>query len=388
MPPKQLGPTKRLQQDDHFELAALRRMAIAGLISGNTKTLPMEISYSTPARTLGTNSPLHLERMGRTASPDEKYGSLVKVPGYYYENADRVIFRYHTEQFASLKDSIVVDLGTGDGRKLCDLIHVAGQPRKVLAVDIGQNLQAAKQEICAVMPEEDVHTMHANFTQEVFFQIVLPAWIAKLGGGPVQLMLLGGTYGNFSMRDRDRMLEAAHPVLKDERSNFFISTDSTRDEPTLRRAYGQEVSKDYFLEGLTFAHTLVGVPKPDARKFEFQMRFSDTRDRVELRLISAAEQAYFFGGGVLMGLGQTLNRGIIYEEGERILCGQSNKPLREDLREEFATAGYTVLSDMPYEEAYGGMHEPVGDASGPAAFDRVATNIWRLSPARQHAAPG
>jgi len=162
----------------------------------------------------------------------------------------------------------------------------------------------------------------------------------------ITIVSFGTTFGNFAPEAAVACLGSLHRnVLKPGETALF-SLDSTQDTEMIQSAYGNNITAQFFLNGLNYACGLAGLKGLDPDAFSYEVRFNKETKFVEMDLVSQSQQILTGGSDVPR---------VVLESGESLRVGQSRKLSEYDWKDVFQQSGYeieTCLPDMSRQSRY------------------------------------
>lgn len=272
---------------------------------------------------------------------DEKgsrlFDRICELEEYYPTRTEMKIMNDNIDEIVDVFQhpaTLFVEFGSGSSMKtrllLDHLDHLAGY----VPVDISEeHLLNSAALIRKEYPELKVYPLVADFTKH----FNLPAVEGELSD--VITWFPGSTIGNFSKEEAAHFIEDIHTITGDH-SGMLIGVDLVKDKQVLEAAYNDS-------EGVTAAfnmNMLFRLNKEfgagfDTRLFRHYAFFNEEESRIEMHLVSLADQEAEIGG-----------RKFFFNEGETILTEYSNKYTFESFAA-ICSGAYTVEHVWTDEES-------------------------------------
>lgn len=305
------------------------------------KRIPDFIFYSAAAQVVDRNS-------SRTILPSgpilfERFRSY---PDYLLGGAELAIIKQQSGHFkAPITNSILIDIGTGNGTKIRDTLEKVGIPAACVLVDqSAESLLAAKQTLKERFPNLLVVTILANVFSLQFANHIL--WQRLKGiGAPTITTLFGGTPNNYGKNARISLYRTIRYCLNyipldNSTHRIWVTNDSTMDEATLRRAYANTFAEEFLRRGIEFCFYTARL-NIDLQKLKFDVTIRDTRDGKEVvsNFINTQRQKITSKHG---------RRPIILEKGEPVGTLTSGKIPRTTAEKEYKAAGLIIGRRLPF----------------------------------------
>jgi len=254
------------------------------------------------------------------------FEEITKLPEYYLTRAETEILQAHVDEIVTAaQPDEIVELGSGSSQKTRMLIEAMRRDapgRRYVPIDISSDaLEAAATGLCADYPWLEIDGHIGDFLAD----------LGKLRRrGSRLIIFLGSTIGNYVPTLRYSLFRSVARALEDGDS-FLLGIDLVKDEPTMRAAYDDTrgVSSEFNLNILRVVNDELGGDIPVA-EFEHVTRFDPvfscmSQSLRAKRLIEANIEA--------------LDLAVTFLEGEEIHTEVSCKFTRDQVEEEFASAG-------------------------------------------------
>jgi L-histidine N-alpha-methyltransferase len=270
------------------------------------------------------------------------FEAITLLPEYGLTRADeRVLSRCARQVRERIpRDPLIVELGSGSGRKTRLLLEVFGPRPSYAPIDISSAaLQQCQKELSPLAQVTPIHARYLDGVQR--------ASAGRLPGQPLLLLFLGSTIGNFSPAEAATFLRALRSRLRPGDA-LLLGADLRKDPARLLGAYDDPT-------GVTAAfnrNVLGRVNRElggdfDLAAFTHQARYDQAAGRVEMHLVAQrAMDAHIPAAGLAVSL----------QQGETIWTESSHKFHLEDLVALTAAAAFGcearwVDEEWPFCEA-------------------------------------
>lgn len=284
----------------------IREEVLRGLLS-EPKTLPPKLFYDETGAAL--------------------FERICELPEYYLTRAELEILRARAGDIAELAGPRValLEYGSGAGVKIRLLLDALESPAAYVPIDISrEQLGRVARELASEYPAVAIRPLNADYT--------LPLAVPPLPEGSRRVAFFpGSTIGNF------HPMEAAIFLGRVRRAvgmggALILGVDRRKSTSTLNAAYDDSA-------GVTAAFNLNILARLnrdlhahfDLRTFAHRAFFNPRASRVEMHLVSTAEQIVKVAGEL-----------IHFEKGESIWTESSYKYDRTRLEELIETAGFRM----------------------------------------------
>jgi dimethylhistidine N-methyltransferase len=256
------------------------------------------------------------------------FDAITGLPEYYPTRTELAIMDAHLDEMARLAGPgvSVIEFGAGSGLKTRQLLAGLEDPIAYVPVDISRNhLRESAESIAADFPALEVLPVCADFTRP--FQLPQPDRM------PLRNLVYfpGSTIGNFTRAEACDLLQVMHTEAA-AGGALLIGVDLRKDRRTLERAYNDAagVTAEFNLNLLERMNRELGADF-DAALFEHEATWNAAAGRIEMRLVSRAEQQVTVAG-----------RTIGFEAGEAILTEYSHKYDLDEFAGLAGAAGFGV----------------------------------------------
>jgi dimethylhistidine N-methyltransferase len=257
----------------------------------------------------------------------ELFERICEQPEYYPTRTELEILRANVAEIAELAGPHValVEYGSGAGIKVRLLLDTLRDPAAYVPIDIAEEqLAAVGAEIAAEYPAVVVRPLRADYTR-AFRLPALPEHARTLAFFP------GSTLGNFHPAEAAAFLSHIRRTVGDNGA-LVVGVDRRKDRAALEAAYNDAA-------GVTAAFNLNVLRRLnrefdadfDLERFQHRAIFNDAASRIEMHLVSLADQVVRVAG-----------ESISFETGETIWTESSYKYDEASLERLAATAGFSV----------------------------------------------
>ncbi|HKQ90340.1 MAG TPA: L-histidine N(alpha)-methyltransferase [Blastocatellia bacterium] len=217
------------------------------------------------------------------------FEAICLLPEYYLTRAETEIFeRRAAEIVAQLPaPTTVVELGSGSSIKTRLLIEaiLARQPKLCYQpIDISETIleQSAKQ-LLEDYPRLQITAHAADYTRAIVS-------IARGDGEKVLALLLGSNIGNYNPDEARELLRQIHGALRPG-DGLLLGADLKKSRETLEAAYNDALN----LTAAFSRNLLLRINRElnadfDLKQFKHRAFFNEEQSRIEIHLVSGAEQ--------------------------------------------------------------------------------------------------
>jgi dimethylhistidine N-methyltransferase len=253
-------------------------------------------------------------RLFYDARGSELFEQITRLPEYYLTRTERAIFeQYADEMIAAAGPGLsIVELGAGTAEKTEILLRAALKRQFSLTyypVDVAASaLAIAHDRLAHALPRLRVQPIVADYTQGL-------AELEKIPGRKLVLNI-GSSIGNFDLREATMILRHIANAMAGGDS-LLLGTDLVKRASTLHAAYNDSagVTAAFNLNLLERINRELGADF-DLRRFRHEAVWNPAASRIEMYLISLAEQTVHIAA---------LDLDINFREGERIHTENSHK---------------------------------------------------------------
>ena len=272
------------------------------------------------------------------------FEAICRLPWYRITRAEHRLLARHADAIVSaLGDdpgATIVELGCGSGEKLmllAEALQARGGSAHVHLIDISsQALEQTEQRLNRLQHFSVVGH------QSTYEEGLRTAVAAREPGSGMLVLLLGSNIGNFDMPAARSFLDRIRDALAPG-DLLLLGADLIKPEPELRLAYDDPL-------GVTAAfnrNLLVRINRElggnfDLRQFAHRARWNASEHRIEMHLVSRAEQV------VTISAARTV---VPFRRGEAIWTESSYKYQPGQIVEMGAEAGFGARDQWIHDEA-------------------------------------
>ncbi len=272
----------------------------------------------------------------------ELFEAITHTPEYYQTRTELAMLAEHADALlAPVAPRELAELGSGSGRKtslLLDALVRSGRGRACTLLDIAPEFLAPSvAELQRCYPTLEVRGVVGDFVYE----------LGRLGpGGERVLVLLAGTFGNFSRADARGFLAEVTANL-DPTDGFLMGVDLVKDPARLEAAYddAQGITAAFNLNILEVLNARFGADF-DPSHFRHRAPYNADADRIEMRLRARRPTEVHVAA-----TGTRLR----FAEGDELLTELSCKYTRESLTALAAPAGLAMTRWLTDPEGLFGL---------------------------------
>lgn len=286
--------------------ASFREDVISGL-SGDPKTLDCKYLYDSRGV--------------------ELFNAICELDDYYITRLETKMLAQNADAICEHvpDDSHIIEYGSGSADKIRFLFDRAGKVATYTAIDISLTyVKHACEKLSADYPGLTVKGICGDYLASD-----LP--IAASGDQPRVVFFPGSTMGNLERNEIDTLLAQSRRHVG-QGGWFFLGVDLVKPIDTLKKAYDDS-------EGVTAKFNLNLLRRInseldgdfDREQFHHEARWNPTASRIEMHLVSSADQQASIG-----------DKEFTFAEGETIFTESSHKFSPQSIRAQFAAHGYTL----------------------------------------------
>ena len=227
------------------------------------------------------------------ARGSELFDRICELPEYYLTRTELEIMTAHAGEMAAAigPGALVVEPGSGSSLKVRPLLDHLAHPAGYVPVEIcGEHLAASAASLRRDYPGVDILPVNADFTRD--FPLPRPA-----GGGRRRVIYFpGSTLGNFPPAEARDLLGTLHRLAGPD-GMLLLGVDLRKDPAVLVPAYDDSagVTAAFNLNLLTRINRELGGDF-DTRRFQHRAVWNDAESRIEMHLVSLAEQTVSVAG--------------------------------------------------------------------------------------------
>ncbi len=222
----------------------------------------------------------------------ELFEAICAAPEYYPTRIELQMMGAHGHEMARRagSDCVLIEYGSGSGRKTRELIARV-KPAVYVPIDIaGAQLETAARELAARFPAVRIIAVCADYSRA----LELPE-IARFDSNRRLIYFPGSTIGNFTVTEATQFLRQACRLARPGGA-MLVGVDLKKDEATLHAAYNdaQGVTAAFNLNLLARINRELGA-NFDLSAFRHRAFYNDAAGRVEMHLVSLKNQEVRFG---------------------------------------------------------------------------------------------
>lgn len=214
------------------------------------------------------------------------FDAICKLPEYYPTRTELLILKSKANEIADCigPECLLVEPGSGSSYKVRALLD-ALKPQAYIPMDISKtHLIQAASKISNDYPWLEVHASCIDFTAKLHLPDELPEVNKKVAFFP------GSSVGNFEPEDAVDFLSDVAEMVGPE-GGLLIGVDLKKNHSILNAAYNDasHITADFNLNLLNRMNAELDVGF-DVDKFDHHAFFNDSLGRIEMHLVSSAEQ--------------------------------------------------------------------------------------------------
>lgn len=254
------------------------------------------------------------------------FDAITLLPEYYPTNTEAHIFQANMPEICQRigKDSILVDLGSGNSKKAASFFD-ALKPNQYIAVDISVDfLKEILPNLQNKYPDIEMVGVGMDFSSKLDFP-------ESLCGGKKTFFYPGSSLGNFSPTEASVLLKQIHDAA--EGGGLLIGLDLWKDPQILQLAYDDplKITAAFNLNILRTVNSLIGS-NFDINDFAHHIEINPAMQRVELYLEALRDTKVSWSG-----------KEREFKKGERIHTEYSHKYSIENIETLLKGAGFESL---------------------------------------------
>ena len=254
------------------------------------------------------------------------FDKICKLPEYYPTRTELGIMRQHIAEITNLigPHASLIEFGSGSSLKTRLLLEHLDQLAAYVPVDISrEHLEATAEQLARDYADIEVLPICADFMQP--FDLPSPHRMPERN----VIYFPGSTIGNFSTSQAIELLRAMRVQAKDNGA-LLIGVDLEKPKEIVEPAYNDAdgVTAEFNLNLLTRLNREYDGDF-DEEKFEHRAIYDEQHRRIEMRLISQADQAVTLAG-----------QRFEFDDGEYIVTEHSHKYSFERFAAIAAEAGF------------------------------------------------
>lgn len=257
------------------------------------------------------------------------FEQICELPEYYPTRTEAAIMHDNMAAIAKCigPDALVIEPGSGDGRKSKLLLAGLAHPAGYMPIDISRTqLIGLANEVSGLFPELEVIPVCADFTDHPNLPQI--EFTARRN----IVFLPGSTIGNFHPDAAEDLLRQMQELAGTD-GGILIGVDLAKSAKILEPAYddARGISRDFARNYLTRLNRELGADF-DLGQFDYEAPYNQSQKRIEMSLISRRDQTVHIG-----------DEQVHFAQGERVLTEHSYKYDLQDLAKMGAGAGLRVV---------------------------------------------
>jgi L-histidine Nalpha-methyltransferase len=278
------------------------------------------------------------------------FEEICELDEYYLTRCELQLLRRHAGEMAELAGprAVLIEYGSGSGLKTRLLLDRLRDPAAYVPVDIsGEHLRRSAERLARRYPGLAVLPVAADFTRPFDLPPLPP------GAGRRTVFFSGSTIGNFRPAEAARLL-AGMARLCGPDGGLLIAADRKKDRAVLEAAYNDRrgVTAAFNLNLLARINRELGADFALDR-FRHRAFYDAARGRIEMHLVSLADQTVQIGGSA-----------VAFARGETIRTEYSYKYDPQDFASLAARAGLRVDREWTDEKGWFGAWRLTPQAGG------------------------
>ena len=223
----------------------------------------------------------------------ELFDQITELDEYYLTRTEITILEVHANEMAERigEGCVLIEYGSGTGLKTRLLLDRLPLPSAYVPIEISREaLERSAEALNARYPDLRVLPVCADYTGKY----ELPH--DELGDGRRVVYFPGSTIGNFSPSEATQFLERAAGIVGED-GGLLLGVDLDKDAEVLEPAYddAQGVSAEFALNILTRLNRELDADFRTDR-FEYESRYNAKLSRIEMSLVSRADQSVRING--------------------------------------------------------------------------------------------
>ncbi len=264
------------------------------------------------------------------------FEAITRLPEYGLTRADGRLLCSHAREIARVmpEPEAVIELGSGTGEKTRHILSAFSSSKvRYIPIDVSPKALARCERDLADVAE--VQPLAQSYLDG------MAAAVSRRGDGPLLVLFLGSTIGNFERGYAVEFLQALRRSLRPGDA-LLIGADLVKDSEQMLRAYDDEI-------GLTAAFNLNLLGRInrelggtfELRNFQHEARWNEAERRIEMHLRSTVEQTAFVVAADFT---------VRLRAGETIWTESSHKFQMDELCEMAGRTGYRVQAQWADRE--------------------------------------
>jgi dimethylhistidine N-methyltransferase len=217
------------------------------------------------------------------------FTEICRTREYYITRTEIALLKEILPAIAALtgNHATVIEFGSGEGRKIRDLLSALPQPSAYVPIDISAEiLLSASHQLQREFPQVAVHPVVGDYTAP----IQLPTAVTRNGDGRRLVFFPGSTISNFKPAEAREFLGNLQTFLRPG-DGLLLGVDLLKSPARLHSAYNdqQGVTAQFNLNLLQRINTELGANFV-IKNFEHYAFFNPAKSRIEMHLVSLCHQ--------------------------------------------------------------------------------------------------
>lgn len=255
---------------------------------------------------------------------------ITHLPEYGLTRADERLLKQHADDVLQALGPVdtVAELGSGSGRKTRWVLEACARRRPCTYHPIEISATALAQ--CS-LAFGDIAGVKVQGIEREYLPGLQQVSALRQGDGPMLLLFLGSTIGNFARPDAQRFLADVRKLLRPG-DGLLLGTDLVKPRQALIEAYDDAlgVTAAFNLNLLVRMNRELGADF-DLRQFKHEARFNPDTSAIEMHIRSNVKQQVAIPAAGLV---------VDFDAGETIWTEISRKYLAPDVLDMGARAGF------------------------------------------------
>ncbi len=219
------------------------------------------------------------------------FDAITRTEEYYPTRTELAILRTRGDAIARhlARGSVVIELGSGSGDKVIELLGKLDHAVAYRPIDISpEALAATREAVARAFPALAILPFEGDFTDPRAYRGLPP-------DAPRVVYYSGSTIGNFDPPDAVRFLRSLRALLS-KGDTLVLAADLVKDAAVLHAAYNdaQGVTAAFNKNALAHLNRRFGLDF-DPEAFDHRAEWNARRKRIEMHLVPRQAQTVHFG---------------------------------------------------------------------------------------------
>lgn len=259
------------------------------------------------------------------------FTEICKTDEYYITDTELTLLDEIMPDVARLigRNANIIEYGSGEGRKIRHLLAGLDNPKSYTAIDISPEILLRSS---SLLKREFPHIIVHPVVGDYMSHIRLPEVVASDWINHRVVFFPGSTISNFNPEEAVTFLETVKTLLKPG-DGLLLGADLLKSPNRLHQAYNDKegVTADFNLNLLRRINNELGADF-DRHQFEHYAFFNMALSRIEMHLVSMADQTVHIG-----------DHSFHFKRGESIHTENSYKFTIEDIAKLGITSGFNHI---------------------------------------------